>query len=780
MNAYRFIATLFVGIMAIAIVVGGATVASRSDGMRMRSPSLVTASGAAVVDAPEWPRNDLFVLRGSSSRLLAQIRRRKRGAIYARFSTRYQASIEDQVRACREWAAANDVDVEDEMIFLDEAVSGKKSSRIGLNKLKGALAAGKIDVLIAFATNRLHRNSYKARQFIEEEVIENQARCVCIRSGVDTADTKKWKLLHGVNSIVDEVMLQGTADQVREAHAGLLLNRKVCGTITYGYTGQEIPGAKTRMMRPQRLIVIDPVTSRWVRVIFDWFLISGFSITDITAKLAHQGAPPAPRCVDGWTELAVRRILSNRRYIGLWSYGDTKTIWLNKKDYGRQFKQEQPLQSKHFEELRIIDDVTFAKAQERLGRRNWVGGRKSADGNHRPRILNGLLWCPEHDRPLVHGAGFYCPKCRRSESPALFSKLPAKLAVTYTCEKLAELVTADSDLVCKIIAAFRSHVESLQRPDLTRLPDWEHQEERLTKHINLILRNPGESPEDEAESEATLKKLRGERAAIYSKIADLKQLAAQPASIPSPEDCEAAVASIRESLEAAASGRDPADAQTLRQIIIDLTGGRIICSQQGLAKAKQGWIRGTFRIHLLQAFAKGAILDDSEGSEPNTEETFVDFHEPLAIEERADEVKAMVDRGLMMAEIALKLGVHRNQVTFALQHWYTTRGLTAPDGRTRRSTLEKKHLSAPLYQAIADRVMELCKQGKLLYSVATELGVDRNTITQAIDWWHRSRGLPAPDGRTRRKTLEHKSMPHEPPTGQCLPPSNEDNAQHAA
>src|SRR5688500_5968216 len=48
-------------------------------------------------------------------------RSRKRGAIYARFSTKFQASIDDQVRACREWCDPNDVELDDAMIFVDEA-----------------------------------------------------------------------------------------------------------------------------------------------------------------------------------------------------------------------------------------------------------------------------------------------------------------------------------------------------------------------------------------------------------------------------------------------------------------------------------------------------------------------------------------------------------------------------------------------------------------------------------------------------------------------------------
>jgi DNA-binding NarL/FixJ family response regulator len=141
----------------------------------------------------------------------------------------------------------------------------------------------------------------------------------------------------------------------------------------------------------------------------------------------------------------------------------------------------------------------------------------------------------------------------------------------------------------------------------------------------------------------------------------------------------------------------------------------------------------------------------------------IDFQEPSVLNERSEQVKQMVDAGLMMAEIAQKLGLHRNQVTFALQHWYATRGTNAPDGRTRRSMLIKKHLTPPLYQAIAPKVIELMASGKLLYTIAKELNVDRNTVTQAIDWWYRSQNLPVPDGRTRRKDLDHKGKPYNRP-----------------
>src|SRR5690349_6208561 len=77
--------------------------------------------------------------------------RRRQGtvaAIYVRHSTEFQHSVEDQIRACREWAAAHGYQVPDELIFIDRGVSGKRFRREGFTRLKTALTAGKIDCLI--------------------------------------------------------------------------------------------------------------------------------------------------------------------------------------------------------------------------------------------------------------------------------------------------------------------------------------------------------------------------------------------------------------------------------------------------------------------------------------------------------------------------------------------------------------------------------------------------------------------------------------------------------
>jgi len=95
-------------------------------------------------------------------------------------------------------------------------------------------------------------------------------------------------------------------------------------------------------------------------------------------------------------------------------------------------------------------------------------------------------------------------------------------------------------------------------------------------------------------------------------------------------------------------------------------------------------------------------------------EITIDFREVTAAEELADEAKALWDQKepeLLVKQIAIELTarhgtrINRNLVAKALNHWFESRGQTVPDGRIRRSTLEKKSMEPFIYEQIADRAM---------------------------------------------------------------------------
>jgi AraC-like DNA-binding protein len=131
----------------------------------------------------------------------------------------------------------------------------------------------------------------------------------------------------------------------------------------------------------------------------------------------------------------------------------------------------------------------------------------------------------------------------------------------------------------------------------------------------------------------------------------------------------------------------------------------------------------------------------------------MDFLPPSPLDERAEQVKALADQGLMLSDVAARLGLHKSQVTAAFKHYYHSRGLTPPDGRARRGTLQVKHHVPPMYQQIAPQVKALYEQGLKLGDIAAQLHCDRATVDQTLKWLGQTSNLRRIDGRARRKAL---------------------------
>ena len=81
------------------------------------------------------------------------------GAAYARYSTRFQESIGDQIRSLLEYALANQIRIPRKLIFFDLAVRGAKNRRAGLDGVRQTLISKKASALLLFATNRLFRKT---------------------------------------------------------------------------------------------------------------------------------------------------------------------------------------------------------------------------------------------------------------------------------------------------------------------------------------------------------------------------------------------------------------------------------------------------------------------------------------------------------------------------------------------------------------------------------------------------------------------------------------------
>ncbi|OWK39332.1 recombinase family protein [Fimbriiglobus ruber] len=164
------------------------------------------------------------------------------GAAYARYSTKHQDSVADQIRAIFADAARKGVSIPLGHVFFDLGVRGCKNERAGLNALRECLAAKRAQVAFFFATNRLFRKTYRSLQFVEEEIVDRGLRGVFVKSGVDTADERRWRSLLTMNAMMDELVVGSSGEHIRAAHEGLIEKGFVCGPIAYGYAGKPVPG----------------------------------------------------------------------------------------------------------------------------------------------------------------------------------------------------------------------------------------------------------------------------------------------------------------------------------------------------------------------------------------------------------------------------------------------------------------------------------------------------------------------------------------------------------
>jgi DNA-binding NarL/FixJ family response regulator len=566
-----------------------------------------------------------------------------------------------------------------------------------------------------------------------------------------------------MHAMTDEFVLGMYADNVRAAHEGLFAQELVWGTITYGYRPRVVPGTPTRRKRARSKYEIDPVTAKWVRKVFTWYIRDGLSLAAIIRRLNDENAPLGPKAVSGrWTRLAVIKLLSNPRYRGCWEYGRSKNVWQSKKDYSRQVPREQPLRQAQFEDLRLVSDEQWYQAQKRLAEDSGASGRHPRDGDRksRPRLLNGLFFCQEHGRRLyvggAHGHMMFCPVCQGlpAEKRALYSLLNRKLALRLTCEKLAQLIRPNTALVQEVMAACEQEILRAQQPNPAQLSEARALHEKLSRQVKFILDNLGDSEEDRQEAETTLRRVRAERARVAALAAQLEEAARRPAVMPTAEEIEELLTHLGEILASAGVSETEEEVGAVRQVVKLLTGGRIELVQQGERRSHGGWLQGRFRLRVLPYLVNectGQVTEDTDGGPEIT----IDYRTPTSAESWAEKVKALYDQGLLIKAIADQLGINRNLARLALACWSEKHGQPLPDGRSRRSTLDQQYLMLPLYQDIADRVMELYNQGEPLGNIATALNCDPNTVTKAVAYWHEIRGLPVPDGRTRRKSLSH-------------------------
>ena len=482
--------------------------------------------------------------------------------------------------------------------------------------------------------------------------------------------------------------------------------------------------------------------------------MKGDSLNDIARKLNAIPGVPLPRKSNGigWTHNLVRAVLLRTAYRGLWSFSVTEKTFLPTKDYARQIPREEPLRKATFENLRIVTDALWFAAQTRLAKNRGIRGRRAENENadRSLRILSGLFWCPEHDRPLracsAFGKYLGCPSCAmlEAETRPLFSKPNRAVVRRLLCEKLAELIRQEAELVNTIIAECQAQAAAIQRPDGLEIERIEKAITSLTRKIDFNMRNPGETEEDEKEIADTLRSLRRERQVLQDQLGAIKAAAVEPVRVPTEEEVGLLINNFSDILQCAAGGQLADGQETARDILETLTGGRIDMYQQGERKEVRGWLQGRFRVRLIDVIVE-KVTGVRRANGGDGIEVLIDFKRPRKTDSDADKAIALWLDGDLSMEIADKLGRGQSYVSRLLRIGAEHRGTTLEALRLQRKTRPVNPARSPRYQRIADEVKTLWWDELFPYAVvARRLDCSTTMVNAAIRYWFESRGLPVP------------------------------------
>ena len=323
-----------------------------------------------------------------------------RTALYARFSSDQQsaASIEDQLRLCREHAARQGWTIVDS--YADRAISGASLLRPGIQELMADAARGRFDVVLAEGMDRLSRD--------QEDIAALFKRLSFAGVRIVTLGEGDVSELHiGLKGTMNALFLKDLADKTRRGMRGRVEAGRSGGGNSYGYDVVRRFGPDGLAMTGER--TINSTQAEVVRRIFRDFN-HGKSPRAIAVQLNKEGVA-GPRG-EAWSQSTINGnaergtgILNNELYIGriIWN----RLRYVKDPSTGKRVSRLNPSDKwviNENPELRIIDDDlwTAVKARQasarRLTRTDLISEpdteSKEFWRHQRPKhLLTGLMRC---------------------------------------------------------------------------------------------------------------------------------------------------------------------------------------------------------------------------------------------------------------------------------------------------------------------------------------------------------------------------------------------------
>jgi site-specific DNA recombinase len=331
-------------------------------------------------------------------------------AVYARYSSDRQspASIDDQIRKCRQYAEAHGLEILSDHIYADEAVSGVGSDRPALKRML-ALAFSSAPPFVAILvddTSRLSRTTEDVLT-IFKRLNFSGVQLIAVSQGIDSEHEQAETLLT-IHGLVDSSYVRELAKKTHRGLEGRALSGRHTGGRIFGYDSVPTDGGAGKKL------VVNQAEAVIVKRIFN-LSSAGSSLKAIARTLNAECvlAPRARRDRAGgeWCPTAIRGMLKNELYIGnvIWNRSKFVKVPGTNKRQRRPRPESEWLRSTN-PDLAIIGAGLWKAVRSRFALLATGWENQKAPGllpraMTSPYLFSGILKCGECGANMIIATG---------------------------------------------------------------------------------------------------------------------------------------------------------------------------------------------------------------------------------------------------------------------------------------------------------------------------------------------------------------------------------------
>ena len=268
--------------------------------------------------------------------------------------------------------------------YIDDGYTGLNTNRPNFQRMLQDIENGTINCIITKDLSRLSRNSFEANYYIEIYFLEKNIRYISVLDNVDTGTKSANNDMIQFKTLINDWYSKDISRKVKSS----IWARKEKGL----YMGSVAPYGYKKSKEDKHKLIVDKQEARIVKRIYEEYS-EGKSITEIINGLQVNNIPsPNNNSNNGeirykWKEDTIRRMLSNKVYLGHTEYG--KRINLSYKSKKKKYIPPEEWKIAYNTHEPIITEELFDKVQSKKNINKTIKRKKHE------WILNGLVKCKE-------------------------------------------------------------------------------------------------------------------------------------------------------------------------------------------------------------------------------------------------------------------------------------------------------------------------------------------------------------------------------------------------